>query len=528
MGHCDATAAATKTRSFEGLRLMNHGNETGRDFGYPWLSDDGIGGYVNPILFADYSDPDAIRIGDDFWMTASSFNCTPGLPILHSRDLVNWSLVGHALKNLPDPSYAQVRAGCGVWAPSIRYHAGRCWIFFPTPDEGIYVVTAPDPRGPWTEPYLLQAGKGLIDPCPLWDGDGRAYLVFAYAGSRAGIKDKLDIREMDPAGTQLIGPAHTIFNDPVNHPTAEGPKFYRREGWYYVFAPAGGVGAGWQLVLRSRNIFGPYEHRIVLAQGRTSINGPHQGALVDTPSGQDCFIHFQEWQPYGRIVHLQPVTWTDGWPLIGQPSGQPGIGEPVPKSRKPVLLSGAPCAPATSDSFDGVDLGKQWQWHANYQPEWASLTARRGWLRLAAMPAHPSDLSLTPHLLLQKFPAASFTVETRVQLTTTDTSAGMAVIGLDSAALLLSRNAEGNQVRLHLGNETTSIASTPGDTVDLRVTVHAGGQCSFACRTDAGWVESAQVFQAREGKWIGAKIGLVAVADLPGRFADFQHFRFTA
>jgi beta-xylosidase len=505
---------------------MNSSDTTVTNFGVPWIPDDGAGGYVNPVLFADYSDPDAIRVGDDFWLTASSFNCTPGLPILHSRDLVNWRLVGHALENLPDPSYASVRAGCGVWAPAIRYHAKKFWIFFPTPDEGIYVTTAEDPRGTWTPAHLLQAGKGLIDPCPLWDEDGKAYLVFAYAGSRAGFKHRLDIREMAADGSHLIGPAHTVFNDPANHPTAEGPKFYKRDGWYYIFAPAGGVATGWQLVLRSRQVLGPYEHRIVLAQGSTAVNGPHQGALLDTPAGEDWFVHFQEHLPYGRIVHLQPVTWAQGWPLIGERIGESNVGQPVRRFRKPIVGAGSPCAPATSDRFDSAELGKQWQWHANHSPSWSSLTARPGWLRLRAMPAHPSELSLTPHLLLQKFPAASFEVRTRVQLGPAQTAGGIVVVGLNSASLLLYRYGAGAEVRLVCGGATTVLATISGDAAELRVVIREGGLCSFGCGTEADWIMSPQQFQAKEGLWIGAKIGLLAASDSPDAFADFEYFEF--
>ena len=163
---------------------------------YPWSPDQGDGTYRNPIICADYSDPDVVRDGDDFWLTASSFTCTPGLPILHSRDLVNWTIVNHAIDNLPDPRgvFNTVRHGEGVWAPSIRKHAGKFWIFFPMPDEGIYVTSADDPRKQWSPPQLLLEGKGLIDPCPLWDDDGKAYLVHAYAGSRAGIKNILRVR----------------------------------------------------------------------------------------------------------------------------------------------------------------------------------------------------------------------------------------------------------------------------------------------------------------------------------------------
>ncbi len=491
---------------------------------YPWRPDLGDGTYQNPIIFADYSDPDAVRVGDDFYMTASSFNSTPGLPVLHSTDLVNWELIGHALKEVPDARYAQVQSGCGVWAPAIRHHAGKFWIFFPTPDEGIYVITAIDARGPWSEPHLLAAGKGLIDPCPLWDDDGRAYLIFAYAGSRAGIKHRLDIREMDAAATHLTGSPTTIFNDPQNHPTAEGPKFYKRDGWYYVFAPAGGVATGWQLVLRSRNVMGPYEHRIVLAQGNTPVNGPHQGALLDTPTGEDWFIHFQELQPWGRILHLQPVKWTDGWPLIGEPSATAGVGQPVLRYRKPNLPTTKTCIPATSDSFDAPTLGLQWQWHANHKEDWASLSARPGWLRLAAMPLHPTDLMLTSHLLLQKFPSPAFQVETRVNITQPDSAGGIAVIGYSSAVLLRHRN----EITLRVGNETVFRSTFSADTTDLRISVASDGGCQFAFRTESTWQLIDHPFTAREGMWIGAKIGLVAVSDQPGRFAEFNHFQFSA
>jgi len=184
-----------------------------------WASDLGDGTYKNPILHADYSDPNVIRHGDDFFMTASSFNCTPGLPILHSRDLINWTLINHAVGNLPHSRYEQVQPGCGVWAPAIRSHAGKFWIFFPMPDEGIYVTTANHPSEKWSEPHLLQGGKGLIDPCPLWDDDGRAYLVHAYAGSRAGIKHRLRVCPMAPDASSLLGEGQIVFHEPEKHPT---------------------------------------------------------------------------------------------------------------------------------------------------------------------------------------------------------------------------------------------------------------------------------------------------------------------
>lgn len=274
-----------------------------------WTADLGNGTYRNPILYADYSDPDVIRVGGDFYMTASSFAHTPGLPILHSKDLVNWKLIGHAVDRLPGEYDGPVRHGDGVWAPSIRYHDGKFWIFFSAPDEGIYMTTAADPAGPWSPLHLVKEAKGWIDPCPFWDEDGRAYLVHAFARSRSGIKHRLKMCGMKPDGTGLLDDGVIIFDGELDHPTMEGPKMYKRNGYYYIFAPAGGVPTGWQTILRSRDVYGPYEDKIVLQQGSTETNGPHQGGYVELESGESWFIHFQDRDAYGRIVHLQPMRW---------------------------------------------------------------------------------------------------------------------------------------------------------------------------------------------------------------------------
>ncbi|HPH47090.1 MAG TPA: glycoside hydrolase 43 family protein, partial [Chryseolinea sp.] len=288
-----------------------------QDVSKVWVSDLGNGSYKNPILHADYSDPDAIRVGDDFYMTASSFDAVPGLPILHSKDLVNWKIIGHALKRQPPfEHFEETQHGNGVWAPSIRYHNDEFYIYYPDPDFGIYVTKAKKVEGPWSEPLLIESGKGLIDPCPLFDGD-KNYLVFAYAGSRAGIKSVIAIKQLNDAGDKTIDEGRIVYDGHQLDPTIEGPKFYKRNGYYYIFAPAGGVSTGWQLVLRSKNIYGPYERKVVMDQGKSSINGPHQGAWVDTSTGEDWFIHFQDKEAYGRVVHLQPMKWVNDWPVIG-------------------------------------------------------------------------------------------------------------------------------------------------------------------------------------------------------------------
>ena len=495
------------------------------DGNWPWIPDLGNGTYRNPIIHADYSDPDVIRVGDDFYMTASSFNCTPGLPILHSRDLVNWKLINYAVKNLPHPRYSEVQPGCGVWAPAIRHHAGKFWIFFPMPDEGIYVITATDPAGQWSEPHLLQAGKGLIDPCPLWDDDGKAYLVHAYAGSRAGIKHQLRVCPMAPDGSRLLGEGQIVFHEPEKHPTLEGPKFLKRDGWYYILAPAGGVATGWQLALRSRNIFGPYDEKIVLAQGSTPINGPHQGALVDTPGGEWWFIHFQDVGVCGRIVHLQPVRWQDGWPLMGE------HGEPVLHHRKPNLVPAAKTETLpTSDEFTSSKLGLQWQWHANHHDDWHSLTARPGWLRLFAQRTGQTNLEKIPSLLLQKFPARSFTTETRLELhcVAEGDEAGLAIAGRENAAIAIVRTGVGCEIICRINGRKLPLGKPASGSIRLRVQIVDGGECAFAFANEDGHFTTVpETFQAQPGVWIGAKVGIYSTCTAAaGGHADFDYVRF--
>jgi len=527
----------------------------GEDGSYPWMPDRGDGTYDNPVILADYSDPDVIRDGDRYYLVSSSFTSTPALPILRSTDLVNWTIVGHALENLPDDRYAAFQAGAGVWAPALRAHAGTFYLFVPLPDEGIYVLTAARPEGPWSAPRLLIAGRGLIDPCPFWDDDGQAYLVHAYARSRAGIKDRLRLRPMAPDASRLLGEGTIVYSDPARHPTLEGPKLYKRNGWYYILAPAGGVPRGWQVALRARQIFGPYEDRVVLAQGRTAINGPHQGALVDTPGGAWWFVHFQDAGLYGRVVHLNPVTWTDDWPLMGE-AAPDGSREPVSRHAKPALpvAALARVAPQTSDEMDGGcversaacradliagggSLGPQWQWHANHGADWADLRARAGWLRLRALPVPAQGLGTAPNLLLQKLPARAFSVETAVEVgvapasaaAAPGVSAGLVVAGESTAALVVERAASGAaRIAVRVDDRDVFTAPSAAGVVRLRVTMADGGACRFAYGPAAGGEMRAiePVFAARAGRWVGAQVGVFA-AGTDGGYADFDYVRFS-
>ena len=261
------------------------------------------------IVFADYSDPDVCEGTDgDYWLTASSFQCTPGLPILHSRDLLHWQHVNYAVERLlPVEHYDSIQHGCGVWAPSIRRHEDTYYIYWGDPDYGVFMVKTTDPRGKWETPVLVLPAKGVIDTCPLWDEDGRVYLVNAWANSRCGFNSILTVRELSADGTRVIGQPVMVYDGAVegNH-TIEGPKIYKHGGYYYILAPAGGVEQGWQLALRSKNVYGPYESKMVFNQ-----DGIHQGGWVT-----DKFLCFQERGAYGRILHLLDVRWKDGWPMM--------------------------------------------------------------------------------------------------------------------------------------------------------------------------------------------------------------------
>ena len=513
-----------------------------------WLADQGDGTYKNPVLHTDYSDPDVVEVAGDYYMTASSFNAAPALPILHSRDLVNWELINYALpRQLPDATFSIPQHGNGVWAPSIRYHKDEFYIFWGDPDQGIFRIKTKDPKGKWEAPVLVFEAKGAIDPCPLWDEDGKAYLVHAWAGSRAGVKSLLTVHEMNPEATAVLDAGKHVFDGHENHPTVEGSKFYKRNGYYYIFAPAGGVSTGWQLVLRSKNVFGPYEEKIVLEQGSTAINGPHQGAWVQTPQGENWFFHFQDKDAYGRIVHLQPMSWKNDWPVMGTDFDNNGIGEPVssyskPKTDKKYSIATSP----ETDEFDSDSLGIQWQWQANPNVLWSAQISGTDYLRLFSIKpaAEQNSMWMTPNLLLQKFPAPDFTATTHVKLVpeeaTAGKTAGLIIFGMSYATLTLTHDENG-----YLINQTRAIDAESGgaeeivatkriqsNTCYFRVEVTApDAVCHFSYSTDGKNFEMiGKPFTSKPGKWVGAKVGLFSVSTLKakrGGYADFDFFRIT-
>lgn len=507
-----------------------------------WVPDLGNGKYKNPVLFADYSDPDVCRVGDDYYLVASSFDAVPGLPILHSRDLVNWTIIGHALPLQPPIAhFSSTRHGEGVWAPAIRFHDDSFYIYYPDPDFGIYVIKARHAAGPWTKPVLVAAGKGLIDPCPLWDDDGQLYLVHAFAGSRAGIKSVIAVDKLNKSGTRLAGNGVIVYDGHGLDPTIEGPKFYKRNGYYYIFAPAGGVPQGYQLVLRSKNIYGPYERKVVMAEGKSGINGPHQGAWITTPDGkQDWFIHFRDMEAYGRVTYLEPMTWKNDWPVIGVDKDGDGTGDPVATYTKPAVnRQYPPAVPATSDEFNGITLGLQWQWQANPRATWSFMT--NGALRLYAQrydSAHRNYWDV-PNVLMQKFPADAFTATTKLTFHAHNEGdrSGLIVMGMDYAALSLTRTKDGLSVdyvtcpkaERGAAEQLQNLERSADSTFYFRVTVNKGAVCSFSYSTDGrNYKQAGKSFQAAPGKWIGAKLGVFCnntVKTNDAGYADFDWFR---
>ena len=503
-----------------------------------WSPDNGDGTYTNPVINADYSDPDVCVVGDDYYMTASSFNCIPGLPILHSKDLVNWEIIGHAITELtPNEEFDKPSHGNGVWAPSIRYHEGMFYIYWGDPDYGVFRVTATDPAGEWSKPVCIIEGKGMIDTTPLWDDDGRCYLVNGWANSRSRFASVLTVRELDKDGLKAISNPVIVFDgNGTENRTCEGPKFYKRNGWYWIMCPAGGVPTGFQLAMRSKSPYGPYESMKVLDQGKSVINGPHQGAWIHTALGEDWFMHFQDKECYGRVVHLQPVTWKDNWPVMGKVPAKGYCGEPVITYRKPSTKGKVDVVnPVESDEFNSPKLGLQWQWHANYDQKFGMPTAF-GTFRLYTHKVSKEFKNMweVPNLLLQKTPADKFTATTKLRFTSKDDNqmGGLIVMGHDYFALMLKRVKDEFLLQLvtcksadkGTPEQLKTIATlkpTEKDKIDYQPAIHediylrvnvADGECNFAYSLNGKKYTAVEGnFKIKEGKWIGAKVGLAAI-----------------
>ena len=506
----------------------------------PWIPDNGDGTYKNPVLYADYSDPDVIRVGEDYYLIASSFTCQPGIPVLHSKDLVNWTIINYVYDRLPLQRYEQVQPGQGSWAPSIRFHKGIFYVYFCTPEDGLFLATTNDPAKKWTLTLVQRTGN-WEDPCPFWDDDGTAYLIHGRVGAGPAI-----LHKMSADGKRLLDNGQIIYRDDQRQPVLEGFKFMeKRDGYYYFTAPAGGVATGWQSVFRSKDIYGPYEDKVVLQQGATSVNGPHQGGFVQTQTGEWWFLHFQDANAYGRMVHLQPVVWKNGWPVVGKDDDNDGIGEPVLKNAKPNTGKTYPiAAPQTSDEFNSTTYGLQWQWQAAPRKQWWNMGARAGFLRLnaATAPTDSGSLFYAANQLLQKFMAPAFSVTTKMVFNPMSDGdiAGLTVAGNYYSAIALEQRGPSLFVVLYEGKrenrkylvpKTLVASKASSKEIYFKLTIDKNAMCTYAYSFDGTtYTPFGTAYPAEKGTWIGAKVGLFCLN--PGLvsskgYADFDFFRVT-
>ena len=496
--------------------------------------DQGNGTYRNPVLFGDYSDPDVCRVGDTYYMTCSEFNYM-GMPILTSRDLVNWQLIGRIYDRFPGREYDDMqRYGRGSWAPSIRYHDGMFYVYFCTPDEGLFVARTTDPAGEWTLTHVKEVA-GWEDPCPYWDKEGHVWLSRSELGA-----GPIYLHRMNGEGTELLDDGRVIFYGDG----AEGPKWYDINGGVMLLFPQGGTSMGWQMALRGDSMDGPFESRRICRQGNTWINGPHQGALVDTPSGEWWFLHFSHVGVAGRVVYLEPVTWVDGWPRIGEATDEPCCGQPVWLHRKPDLPPQPICCTPTSDDFSSPKLGLQWQWNHNPVDERWSLQRQPGTLQLKGR-CEEQDVFAVHNMLTQRLIGASGYVQVKINARDMEIGqqAGLAAMGRDPFLYTVTKTEEGLWVTIDYKGEMAfkrpacSVGLPeewqhklfkgpfPGDELWLMFSIQSLCELRLSYSLDGReytWLRHDAFLS--EGVWKGARIGLFTFrGDGWAAFSDFKY-----
>lgn len=376
-----------------------------------WTPDNGDGTFTNPIMWGDWPDPDVIRVGDDFYFVSTSMHYVPGCPIAKSKDLVNWEIVGYAVDRYDEDPRYDLKGGNlylnGSWANSIRYHNGKFYVFFCTPygwgtETGHFsVCEAEKPEGPWIRTIFPDY---LYDPGVLFDDDGRVYVVH---GQNTLYVSELnaDLKSVKSEPVEIWN--KNIYNEDQKRSAAmEGSHVYKINGMYYILCPAGGT-EGWQVCLRSKSIYGPFEHKVVFSDNSSyPPNGPHQGGMVQLKNGDWWFIIMQDRDKIGRVPCLLPVKWVDGWPMLGA-NGKDAVVYQKPNVGKTYKIKN----PATTDEFESRRLGLQWQWNHNPDNKRWSLTERPGYMRLKASQAE--DLKSARNTLTQRVqgPSSSGTVE---------------------------------------------------------------------------------------------------------------------
>jgi len=352
-----------------------------------WHSDNGDGTYTNPVIPADFPDPDVIRVGNTFYMVTTTMFVFPGVTILQSHDLVNWEYCSNAVPRFDfSPCYnldGCNRYGHGQWATSIKYNEGKFYLLFITLQEGGFICSAENAEGPWK---IDKLPRGFYDPGLFFDDDGRIYVAHGYG--------KISITELDKNFT-AISKDSLVFTGNIRG-GLEGTHVYKINDFYYLYCTYGGVD-GIQVALRSKSIFGPYEQHVVIRDTTRGTNfGIHQGALIQTRAGEWWTILFVDSGPFGRFPSLQPVTWDDGWPMAGD-NGRAVVTFKKPDVNEQYLIKDLP----TSDEFNTSKLGMQWGWNHNPDSTKWSLTRRPGYLRIITG-KQVKNLTEAPNTLTQR------------------------------------------------------------------------------------------------------------------------------
>jgi beta-xylosidase len=435
-------------------------------------SDNGDGTYTNPVIPADFPDPDVILVDSTYYMVNTTMFVFPGVTILKSSDLVNWQYCGNAVHRFDfSPCYDLQgcnRYGHGQWATSLKYSNGKFYLLFITLNEGGFLCTAARPEGPWE---LRKLPKGFYDPGLFFDDDGRIYVAHGY--------NKIFVTELDgnfaPKGNDSL-----VYTGDIRR-GLEGTHVYKINGYYYLYSTYGGLD-GFQAALRSRSIYGPYEQKVVIRDTTHGVNyGVHQGALIKTQAGEWWTMLFVDSGPFGRFPSLQPVTWKDGWPMVGI------NGKAVVTFKKPNVGREYPIAVLpTSDEFDGPELGMQWGWNHNPDPAKWSLTERPGYLRLRTVTVVDS-LPKARNTLTQRMFA--YYSDTLASLATTEMDigrmkegdiAGLAVFQ-DPYAFIGIKKANGKNFIIMVNNgRTIDSAAVEGSTIYLRAgALHGSGAAPY-------------------------------------------------
>jgi beta-xylosidase len=511
-----------------------------------WISDIGNGRYKNPVIYADYSDLDVCRVTDKYYMVSSSFNCVPGLPILESKDLVNWKIIGHGLDKIsPIEKYSNPTYAKGASSPSIRYYNEEFFIYYADPDTGIYMIKSKDPEKRWEKPILILEGKGLSDPCPIWVDD-HCYLLYSYANNTTtGINSLFILCELSTDGKKYLGNDLVIF-DANQYGIIEGAKITKYKNSFFIFSSAGThPGNGSVLCLRSTNIYGPYEEKIVLNQAKTTVDGPYKGAFLSTPKEDEhWYIFSQHLKNFGKTVHLNPIQWENNWPIIGGSYNKNNAGEPIMNYKKPNIAETNIESPIEDDDFSGEKLGLQWQWLGNPQPYWYYLNKTNKTLRLYACQTNSNAKNLLqiPNLLLQKIPSESFTLTTKLVFTPGSDNngerCGIIVAGSDYAILNIERNSTGIVLSqrdcINAPKGTSEIENKKINVnqqeIYLRVKMKKDFKCTFSYSLDGKiYFVLGKDFNLKEGENLGAKIGLFCTSTKNSSkkgWVDVTHFTF--